>query len=49
MFQSVFQAVFLLHVSIYVLIINIGSKEIILFHNYKLVARVGFTILLLKF
>jgi len=38
-----------LHVSIYALIISIGTKRIILFHNYKFVSRVGFTSDLLKF
>ena len=34
---------FQLHVSIYALITSISTKEIILFHNYKFVSRVGFT------
>jgi len=34
---------FQLHVSIYVSIISISTKEIILFHNYKFSSRVGFT------
>jgi len=34
---------FQLHVSIYVSITSISTKGIILFHNYKLVSRVGFT------
>jgi len=41
MFQSVFN-LFQLHVSMYVSTITIGTKRIILFHNYKFVSRVGF-------
>ena len=32
-----------IYVSIYVSIISIDTKGIILFHNYKLVSRIGFT------
>jgi len=39
---------FQVHVSIYVSIISVDTKVIILFHNYKLIARVGFTSVLLK-
>ena len=34
---------FQLHVSIYVSITSIRTKEIILFYNYKFVSSVGFT------
>ena len=39
---------FQLHVSIYVSIITIDTKGIILFYNYKLISRLGFTSVLLK-
>ena len=34
---------FQLHVSIYVSITSTSNKELILFHNYKFISRVGFT------
>ena len=42
-FQSVCWSIFQLHISIYVSITSISTKEIILFYNYKFISRVGFT------